>query len=84
MRMRFIFTAEDVCKIAYLGEEEDLFKRWMASPILNQVKIMDLGGNSHVPHRIGGAVDQVRRRLVGGTEYGPGYHTLVSTRNISA
>ena len=72
MRMRFVFTAEDVCKIAYLGEEEDLFKRWMGSPIPNQIKIMDLGGNSHVPRRIGGAVDQVRHYLVGGIGYGPG------------
>ena len=81
--MKSAFTAEDVCKIAYLGEEGDLYKRWMGIPFPNQVKIMDLGGIVHVPHKIGGAVDQGGRHLVGGTECGSGYHMPVRTRNNS-
>ena len=61
MRMKFVFTAEDVCQIVYLGEEGDLYKRFKAFPISSQVKDLNLGNIAQIPRKIGGALTVVLR-----------------------
>lgn len=84
MRMKFVFTVEDVYKIFYSRKEGDLFQRWKGFPISNQVKAMNLGDNAQIPRKIDDALDQGRRQSVKATEYDSNYEMPISTRDYSA